>query len=68
MFQNALALNNQTYANNNNILLGIINELQQIINYSKEDLTIKRISDIIIKINFFFNEYKKDHESIMNQS
>ena len=67
MFQNALALNNQTYANNNNILLGIINELQQIINYSKEDLTIKRISDIIIKINFFFNEYKKDHESIMNQ-
>ena len=67
MFQNAFALNNQTYANNNNILLGIINELQQIINYSKEDLTIKRISDIIIKINFFFNENKKNHESIMNQ-
>ena len=67
MNQNAFALNNQTYANNNNILLGIINELQQIINYSKEDLTIKRISDIIIKMNFFFNENKKNHESIMNQ-
>ena len=67
MFQNAFALNNQTYANNNNILFGIINELQQIINYSKEDLTIKRISDIIIKMNFFFNENKKNHESIMNQ-
>ena len=67
MNQNGFALNNQAYANNNNILLGIMNELQQIINYSKEDLTIKRISDIIIKINFFFNEYKKNHESIMNQ-
>ena len=67
MNQNAFSLNNQTYANNNNILLGIINELQQIINYSKEDLTIKRISDIIIKMNFFFNENKKNHESIMNQ-
>ena len=66
MNQNAFALNNQTYANNNNILLGIINELQQIIKYSKEDLTIKRVSDIIIKMNFFFNEYKKDHESFMN--
>ena len=67
MYQNNFAINNKAYENNNNILLGIINELQQIINYSKEDLTIKRISDIIIKINFFFNEYKKDHESIMNQ-
>ena len=67
MDQNAFVLNNQTYANNNNILLGIINELQQIINYSKEDLTIKRISDIIIKMNFFFNENKKYYQSIMNQ-
>ena len=67
MDKDTFTLNNQTYSNNNNILLGIINELQQIINYSKEDLTIKRISDIIIKINFFFNEYKKNHESIMNQ-
>ena len=55
MNQNTIDLNNQIYANNNNILLGIINELQQIINSSHEDLTIKAISDIIIKINFFFN-------------
>ena len=67
MNQNAFVLNNQAYANNNNILLGIINELQQIINYSHEDLIIKRISDIIIKMNFFFNENKKYYESIMNQ-
>ena len=62
-----LTLNNQTYSNNNNILLGIINELQQIANSSHEDLTIKRISDIIIKMNFIINENKKNHESIMNQ-
>ena len=67
MFQNAFALNNQTYANNNNILLGIINELQQIINSSHENLTIKRISDVIIKMNFIINENKKNHESIINQ-
>ena len=67
MDQNTFDLNNQTYANNNNILLGIINELQQIINSSREDLTIKRISDIIIKMNFFYNENKKYYESIMNQ-
>ena len=67
MDQNTFDLNNQTYANNNKILLGIINELQQIINSSREDLTIKRISNIIIKMNFFFNENKKNHESIMNQ-
>ena len=67
MDQNTFDLNNQTYANNNNILLGIINEFQQIINSSREDLTIKRISDIIIKMNFFYNENKKYYESIMNQ-
>ena len=55
MYQNNFAINNKAYENNNNILLGIINELQQIINSSHEDLTIKAISDIIIKINFFFN-------------
>ena len=45
-------LNNKIYSNNNNILLGIINELQQISNSSHENLTIKRISDVIIKMNF----------------
>ena len=65
--ESAFSYNNEAYTNNNNILLCIINELQQIINYSKEDLTIKRISDIINKMNFFFKEYKRDHESIMNQ-
>ena len=67
MDNDTFTLNNQFYSNNNNILLGIINELQQIINSSHENLTIKRISDVIIKMNFIINENRKNHESIMNQ-
>ena len=52
MDKDTFTLNNQTYSNNNNILLGIITELQQISNSSHENLTIKRISDVIIKMNF----------------
>ena len=53
MDDDKFTLNNKTYSNNN-ILLGIINDLQQIINYSHDNLTIKRISDIIIKMNYFY--------------
>ena len=67
MDKDTFTLNNQTYSNNNNILLGIINELQQISNSSHENLTIKRISDIIIKMNFIINENKKTRELIMIQ-
>ena len=67
MDKDTFTLNNQTYSNNNNILLGIINELHQIANSSHENLTIKRISDVIIKMNFIINENRKNHESIMNQ-
>ena len=66
MDKDTFTLNNHIYSNNNNILLGIINDLQQIINYSHENLTIKRISDIIIKMNFIINENKKNMELIMN--
>ena len=67
MDKDKFSLNNHIYSNNNNILLGIINELQQISNSSHENLTIKRISDIIIKMNFIINENKKTRELIMNQ-
>ena len=60
MDKDTFTLNNQTYSNNNNILLGIINELNQIANSNHENLTIKRISDIIIKMNFIINENKKN--------
>ena len=67
MDKDTFTLNNQTYSNNNNILLGIINELQQIANSSHENLTIKIISDIIIKMNFIINENRKNMRLIMNQ-
>ena len=67
MDKDTFTLNNQTYSNNNNILLGIINELQQISNSSHENLTIKRISDVIIKMNFIINENRKYMGLIMNQ-
>ena len=60
MGKDTFTLNNQTYSNNNNILFEIITELQQISNSSHENLTIKRISDIIIKMNFIINENKKN--------
>ena len=59
-------LNNKIYSNNNNILLGIINELHQTIKDSKENITIKRLSDIIIKMNNMINENKKNTELIRN--
>ena len=67
MYKDKFTLNNQIYSNNNNILLGIIKELQQISNASHENLTIKRISDIIIKMNFIIKENRKTRELIMNQ-
>jgi len=67
MDKDTFTLNNQTYSNNNNILLGIINELNQIANSSHENLTIKRISDVIIKMNFIINENKKTRELIINK-
>ena len=50
-------LNNQIYSNNNNLLLGIINDLQQINNITHDNLVIKRIGDIIIKMNYIINIY-----------
>ena len=67
MDKDTFTLNNQTYSNNNNILLGIITELQQISNSSHENLTIKRISDVIIKMNFIINENRKTRELIINK-
>ena len=34
-------MNNKIYSNNNNLLLGIINDLQQIINIFRDNLIIK---------------------------
>ena len=59
-------LNNKICTNNNNILLEIINDLEQIINYNKDNIFVKRLSDIIIKMNTIVNENKKNTELIRN--
>ena len=59
-------LNNKIYHNNNNILLGIIDELNQIKNSLYDNIQIKRIGDIIIKMNFIVNENRKYFESLKN--
>ena len=66
MNQNMYNLNNKIYSNNNNLLLEIINDLQKVINNSHENLTIKRIGDIMIKMNNIINENKKNTELIVN--
>ena len=38
MDKDTFTLNNQNYSNNNNILLGIINESQQIINSNHDNI------------------------------
>ena len=58
-------LNNKIYSYNNNLLSEIINELKQISNSSQDNLTIKRIGDIINKMNFIINENKKNTELII---
>ena len=47
------------------MVLGIINELNQIASSSHENLTIKRISDVIIKMNSAINENKKNNKLII---
>ena len=51
---------------NNNLLSEIINDLQQVIDNLKDNLTIKRIKDIIIKLNDIINTNKKTTELIAN--
>ena len=55
MNQDMFNLNNKIYSNNNNLLLGIINDLQQINYITHDNLVIKRIGDIINKMNFIIN-------------
>ena len=48
-------------------MLEIINELNQLRNYSQDNLIVSKLGNIINKINYIINENKKNHESIMNQ-
>ena len=66
MEQNMFNLNNKIYSNNNNLLLEIINDLNRVINNSKEDLSIKVLGNVINKINYIINENKKNLELLRN--
>ena len=67
MEENLYTLNNKIYSNNNNILFEIINELQEIMKSFNNKILIKRLSDIIIKMNNMINDNKKNFELILNQ-
>jgi len=62
---NILNLINKIYLNNN-ILLEINNDWQQIKDESKENKTIQRLSEIIIKMNNMINENKNNTDIIRN--
>ena len=66
MEPNTFNLNDKIYSNNNNILLEIVNDLQKIVNYSKDDLLIKMLGNVIIKMNNMINENKKNTDLIRN--
>ena len=57
MEQNIFNLNNKIYSNNNNILIGIVNDLHQLMNYSNDNLIIKRLSDVIILKKCIYSLY-----------
>ena len=64
MQENFFNLNDKIYSNNNNILIEIVNDLQQLMNNSNDNLIIKRLSDVIIKMNNIINENKKNVQLI----
>ena len=59
-------LDNKIYSNNNNLIIEIIKDLQQLSNSIHDNLIIKRIGDLIIKMNYSINENKKNTEVIIN--
>ena len=63
---NIFNLNDKIHSNNNNILIEIVNDLQQLMINSKDNLIIKTLGNIINKINYIINENKKNLELINN--
>ena len=63
--ENIFYLNNKIYSNNNNNLLeGIKNELEQINNYCKDSKIIEKLNDVQIKIKYIISENIKNTELI----
>ena len=66
MEQNTFNLNNKIYSYNNNILIEIVNDLHKLMNYSKDNLIIKTLGNIINRMNYIINENKRNVELIRN--
>ena len=66
MEQNIINLNKTLYSNNNNILFEIVEDLNKLMDYSKDDLIIKILGESINKINIIINENKKYFNLIRN--
>ena len=66
MEQNMFNLNNKIYSNNNNLLIEIINDLNQLMNYYRDNLSIKILGNVINKINYIINENKKNLQLLRN--
>ena len=60
-------LNNKIYSNNNNLLIEIINDLNQLMNYYKDNLSINILGNVINKINYIINENKKNLQLLRNE-
>ena len=67
MNQDISNLNNKIYSSNNKILLEIVNDLHKLINYSKDNIIIKTLGNIINKVNYIINENKKNSELMKNE-
>ena len=57
-------LNNQIYANNNNLMLEVVNKLENIMNYTNDQIIISRIKDIIIIMNKLINNTEQIRKDI----
>ena len=66
MDDNFLQLNDKIFSNNEKILSEILNDLNQLVGNSKDDLIIKTIKSVIIQINNMINDNKKNYEFIKN--
>ena len=63
MEKNIFNLNDKIYSNHN-ILHEIVSVLQQLMNYSKDNLIIKKLGKIINKMNYIIIENKKNLDLI----
>ena len=59
-------LSDKIYSNNNNKLLEIVNDLNEVKNHSKENLIVKILEKLIIKLKIIIKENKKNTKLIRN--